>query len=72
MKNPKWYTSTQDLKKLNPKHRDYKWDEYFMLEDIARRRRDAEDFVEDHGTWGMVLDYRKDMYSKERKINTKS
>lgn len=43
-----------------------------MLEDIARRRRDAEDFVEDHGTWGMVYDYRMDMYSKEREINTKS
>lgn len=72
MKNQKWYTSTQDLKKLNPKHRDYEWDKYFMLEDIARRRRDAEDFVEDHGTWGMVYDYRMDMYSKEREINTKS
>lgn len=61
MKNKRQYTSYQDLEKLNPKDKDYKWDKYFMQRELGIRHNFIEEYIENYGTYGIVANYKLDM-----------
>lgn len=61
MKNKRQYTSYQDLEKLNPKDKNYKWDKYFMQRELGIRHNFTEEYIENYGTYGIVADYKLDM-----------